>query len=154
MTRPNLYVDLDSTLIHPVGAEGDRIYVKVRPGIEWFFRSLAQVGKVNILTHGVREHAHRALPLLPAKYINLVVAREDMQPVANALEYKQTPRPILPPGPIFDDYPWGSWLANLKSAAVGIREPRYWIQVERFDFDAPDRGGLKKAFGEFIRRFA
>jgi hypothetical protein len=154
MTRPNLYVDLDSTLIHPVGEEGDLVYVKVRPGIEWFFRHLAQIGKVNILTHGVREHAQRALHLLPMQYINLVVAREDMQPIANALEYGQKPRPILPPGPIFDDYPWGSWLAKLKSATVGIKEPRFWIQVERFDFDSPDRGGLKKAFGEFVRRFA
>jgi hypothetical protein len=153
MTRPNIYVDLDSTLIHPVGANGDLVYMKVRPGIEWFFRQMSQIGKVNILTHGTREHAHRALDLLPTKHIRLVVAREDMQPIADALEYGRKTRPILPPGPIFDDYPWGSWLANLKSATVGIVEPRFWIQVERFDADAPDRGGLKKAFGEFVRRF-
>lgn len=153
MPKQNLYVDLDSTLIHPLGTDDGKIYVNVRPHIGWFFKKLSTVGNVNILTHGVREHAHRALPLLPTKYINLVIAREDMKPIADAIEYGRKSRPIYPPGPIFDDQEWGGWLAKLKSQTVGIDDPKLWIQVERFDLDEPDRDGLKKAWFEFVKRF-
>lgn len=153
MPKPNLYVDLDSTLIHPLGSDGKYVYVKVRPHVDWFFKNLATVGKVNILTHGVRDHAQSALPLLPTKYINLVIAREDMKPVSDAIESGRKSRPLYPPGPIFDDQEWGGWLSQLKSRTVGIDDPKLWIQVERFDFDAPDRDGLKKAWFEFVKRF-
>jgi len=149
-----LYVDLDSTLIYPLGQDGNLVYMETRPDTEWFFQHLHSVGPIYILTHGVREHASRALPLIPGKqYVSGIIAREDMKPVSDAMEQGRTPVPVAKPGPIFDDYGWGSWLADLKSAAIGVRDKKLWIQVERFDCDAPDRGGLKKAYGELVRRF-
>lgn len=151
--RANIYTDLDSTLIHPVGPS--RTVFSVRPGTEWFLRNLSMLGRVVLLTHGTREHARRSLRIIPgSRHISAVIAREDMDPVDEALTLGLKTTPIAPSGPIFDDQPLRSYIGKLKGGATGLRDPLYWIEVEGYDERTPDRKGLKKAFAEFIRRFS
>jgi hypothetical protein len=165
-----IYTDLDNTLVNPVtDPEGNVTAILPRPGVQEFIDKLARDGQLWMLTAAVREHAERAMSILwPAsKKFKGVLSREDMAPVEEQLGvvleepgltdeerrnlYREI-RPIAPPGAMFDNYPVGSSIYLLKAASIGIK-PDQWIEVEHFGDGKMDRGGLKKAYTEFRRRF-
>ena len=144
--RPRLYVDLDNTLI--CGDVGDnQVVVYKRPGATRFLRWLASFGDVFLLTHGTREHAKKSLEVTGfGSFFKGVIAREDLSRVTPGKGPKIASR-----GYMFDDFPVGSWLYDLKATAIGIG-PEHWIQVDYFGPGAPDEGGLAKAAKELARR--
>lgn len=147
MTKPIFYVDLDNTLIAGDVAEPGKVVVYKRPGTHRFLSILSGVGDLCLLTHGVREHADESLRVIGVtNHFKKVLSREDLDRVVPGVG----PR-LGAPGFMFDDYPVGSWLYDLKSTAIGIG-PRLWIQVEKFSLEHPDKGGLKKALNELCRR--
>ena len=164
-----LYTDMDETLIGPVRNHVDPDFMSgfvVRPGVGEFLDALSDHGDVVVLTAASREWADHVIPQLPRfKVIKDVVTREDMIPIAeqiHVIEESGTPpfireelyrevMPLFPTGFMFDDFPVGSEMWRYKSLAAGIPENR-WIRVERFTPELPDRGGLRKAYREFLKR--
>lgn len=142
MSRIRLYTDLDATLIDSE-ENGENVEVFVRPGAVPFLKRLAKIGDLWLVTHGTRDHARNALRVMKTRPLfKGLITREDL--------YKR--RQVAPPGFIFDDFPVGSWLYNLKATALGI-DPYFWIKVEPFRVhERPDRGGLDHAFKELVRR--
>lgn len=150
--KARFFVDLDNTLISgDVDDVNNRVVVYRRPGAEKFLTTLRTLGDVILLTHGVKEHAREALRVTGlGQFFKFSITREDLDRVTPV-----TGKPIAPPGIMFDDYPVGSWLYDLKATAIGTYGHHdLWIQVERFGFDKPDRDGLKKALIELKRRIA
>ncbi len=144
--KPNFYVDLDNTLISGE-SQGDQVVVYKRPGANRFLNSLRRIGTVILLTHGTRDHAREALKVTGLwQHFKRVICREDLDRVVPGVG------PVLaPPGYMFDDMPVGHWLYDLKATALGIG-PDLWIQVEKFSSEYPDKGGLRKALAELVRR--
>lgn len=160
-------MDLDQTLvtseIDPYTGEVKRIYP--RPGVHEFLSHLAPYGPVFILTKASRPHLERALRKLgpSARLVKGSVTREDMEPVEERLEAILTApisdaskrvllrqvEPIFPKGIIFDNEPPYTDGYLLKTSAVGVGYDE-WIQVEPFDLEVPDLGGLERAFSKFI----
>lgn len=167
-----IYSDLDNVLINPVmggPALEDVVRIVPRPDAEWFLSKLARHGELWMLTLSAGDHpgnALRALGPRAARFFSGVISREDMELVAEQIKVIQEAdvspaeraelwslvRPIAPPGVVFDDFPVGSEMFVLKATAVGIG-PEHWIEVEDFAEGRPDRGGLRKAYAEFRRRF-
>lgn len=166
-----IYVDLDHTLVNPVVDEEfpyEVVDIIPRPGAYEFLTRLRKHGEPWLLTASERRHAARALEVLgpAAERFAGVLSREDLWPVEAQIHVVESAvvedheraalwkliEPVAPPGPVFDDFPVGSPMYLLKSYAVGIG-PERWIQVEPFVEGFPDRGGLAKAYNEFIRRF-
>lgn len=167
-----IYTDLDNVLINPVmgGRDGYSVVgIVPRPEAEWFLSKLASYGELWLLTASAGDHPFRGLRTISPRardYFAGFITREDLalveeqiQVVKNArvsreerLELWGLIQPIAPPGPIFDDYPVGSRMFEMKATAVGIG-PEDWIQVEKFDQGMPDRQGLRKAYAEFKRRY-
>lgn len=144
--RPNFYVDLDNTLISGE-QEGSQVVVYKRPGAHRFLNNLRKIGNVTLVTHGTRDHAREALRVTGlGKHFRRVICREDLDRVVPGVGPA-----LAPPGYMFDDYAVGSWLFDLKTTALGIGA-NFWIQVEKFSTEHPDRDGLKKALAEMIRR--
>lgn len=164
-----LYVDLDNTLGYPLLRQEQLVGFIVRPTAEWFLRTLARHGDVWLLSSAERSHVTRALRTLgrAANVLRGTLTREDLLPVAEALyrisvtsrsEAEQDRklsrvRKIARPGIMFDDFMVGTDMYLLKSKAIGIGE-NLWIQVEAFSEEFPDRGGLQKAYEQFLRRFS
>lgn len=145
--KPRFWIDLDNTLISGTQEGDERVIVYRRPGARKFLAKLKELGSLGLCTHGVREHARNALRVTElAGYFDKVLTREDLDRVQPG----KGPR-LGEPGYMFDDYPVGSWLYDLKATALGIG-PALWITVEKFGPDSPDRDGLRKAYMEFIRR--
>jgi hypothetical protein len=165
-----IWTDLDNTLVNPVTDEAGYVTaILPRPGVQEFLTKLGNDGQLWMLTSATREHAERAMSILhPAsKVFRGIVSREDMEPVEEQLsvvlyEPGLSPderlslwsdiRPIAPPGPVFDNFPVDSSVFYLKAAAVGIG-PDEWIHVEHFGDGRMDRGGLKKAYLDFRKRY-
>ncbi len=163
-----IYTDLDNVLINPVQdvVTGEVLSIVPRPDADWFLESLANQGEVWLLTMANRAHANRALQLIGTEHLSGIVSAEDMVHVIRLLEMilkadglsdedrrqlvSEIPK-VGPPGMVFDDYPVGSDMQIVKSAAIGIG-PESWIEVEPFVTGVPDRKGLRKAFQEFQRR--
>lgn len=166
-----LYTDMDETLIGPVRNAVDQDVMSdfvIRPGVGEFLKALSGHGDVVVLTAASREWAGQVIPKLPGNsLIRDVVTREDMSPIAEQMAVimdSGTPHfiredlyrevaPLFPTGFMFDDFPIGSEMWRYKSLAAGIPEHR-WVQVERFTPSIPDRGGLRKAYKEFLKRKA
>jgi hypothetical protein len=164
-----LYTDMDETLIGPVRSPSNPDFMTdfiVRPWVGEFLRALAGHGDVIVLTAASKEWADQVLPELPGSdVIRGVVTREDLAPIADqmaVIESHLAPpsvrerlygevAPILPTGFMFDDFPVGSEMWRYKSLAAGIPDQR-WIKVEKFTPSVPDRGGLEKAYNEFLKR--
>lgn len=146
MTKPMLWTDLDNTLISGV-PDGSRVYVQRRPGARKFIEHLTRLGDVGLCTHGVREHADLALKTIGlTDAFKQIISREDLDKVVPGVG------PCLGrPGFMFDDFPVGSWLYDLKATALGI-SPGLWIQVDYFGPGSPDRDGLRKGYMELMRR--
>lgn len=164
-----IYVDLDDTLvtseIDPQTGFATRIHP--RPGAYEFLEHLSEFGPVRILTRAQRGHANLALSKLgeAAGFITETITRDQMGPVEDQLEaifsapiseeskrvLVRKVKPIFPKGVIFDnDEPWSDgYLLKTKSTGAGFDE---WIQVEPFDLETPDLGGLEKAFSKFLER--
>ena len=164
-----IYCDLDNVLIHPVvDPKGNVVKIHPRPEADWFLSNLAQHGEVVLLTASSGDHPVRALRKLgkAASHLSGVITREDLVPIEEQIKVVQEAdvdaatrrelwsqiQPIAPPGVIFDDYPVGSGMFVLKATAVGIG-PEGWIQVDAYDPRKTDRGGLRRAYREFLRRF-
>ena len=144
--KPPIYVDLDNTLISGEAGPGQIIVYK-RPGTDAFLKRLSKLGKLWLCTHGVRVHAEESLRVIGARdYFHGIICREHL----NRVTPGRGPR-LAPPGFMFDDYPVGSWLYDLKATALGIG-PDLWIKVEKFGPDSPDQDGLRKAYKELLRR--
>lgn len=171
MEQRPIYVDLDEVLIASIrdpitDLPGD---IVVRPDASWFLETLSRYGEVCLLSSAEPGWVEPALGRLgdAAKVFSKVYTLSDLYPIALRLEmiekveserdreelHAQVPS-ILPPGAIFDDYPAGSWMYLLKGLATGIiaLDPSLWIQVDPFQPDAPDDGGLRRAFQEFLKR--
>jgi hypothetical protein len=163
-----LYTDMDETLIGPVrdAVNSDLMTdFVIRPGVGEFLKALSGHGDVIVLTAASREWADYVIPKLPgSRLLKGVVSREDLSPIAEQMavieesgatflkeELYREVAPILPTGFMFDDFPIGSEMWRYKSLAAGIPESR-WVKVERFTPSIPDRGGLKKAYNEFLKR--
>ena len=145
MPRSRLYCDLDNTLIMGV-QNGNQIHVIVRPGAVKFLKRLAAIGDLWLMTHGVRSHARESLRVMGTRPLfKGILSREDYGHLVPG------DKPIAPPGFIFDDFPVGSWLYDLKATALGINRG-LWIEVEPFAFDKPDTGALSRAYHELVRR--
>lgn len=171
MAREPIYLDLDNLLIGPIKDKDDELVdLEIRPDASWFLEALSRYGDLFLLTSANRTWAEYALERLgdDAKRFKNVFTREDLYPIALILEmidreelnkrdkeelYAQV-SPILPPGVIFDDYPAGSWMYYFKGLANGIANsnPEMWIEVEPFVAGERDRGGLRRAFAEFLKR--
>lgn len=165
-----LYSDLDNTLIWNVtDQEGNVTAMLPRPGVGSFLEKLSRDGELWMLTAADPSHAERAMSVLHpySKLFKGVLTRRDMEPVWEQLDIIFNDplldletrwhlwgevKPIAPRGVMFDDYPVGSGMFALKAASIGIG-PDEWIEVEHFGEDKPDRGGLRKAYAEFRRRF-
>lgn len=167
-----LYCDLDNVLVNPVMGGPlmqDVVRIVPRPDAEWFLRKLARHGELWLLTASYGGHPARAIRALgpaAARHFSGFITREDLAPVEAQIRVVQSApvderertelwslvRPLVPPGVVFDDYPVGSDIFVLKATAAGIG-PEHWIQVEAFSDDSPDRGGLRRAYAEFRRRF-
>lgn len=166
-----LYCDLDEVLVSPIRAKADRhglVPVVPRPGAERFFSDLSKHGPVVLLSSAARLHVDNALRILGpgvTRYLRGIYTREDLAGIAEQIDvvdhapiptqeklalYESIP-PILEPGYMFDDFPVGSWMYALKGIATAT-PPERWIQVEAFEYPAPDRGGLRKAYTEFLKR--
>ena len=166
-----IYTDLDHVLVNPVmgGPDGlDVVRIIPRPDAEWFLSKLASRGELWLMTASAGDHPWRALSTITpdfAKYFSGYITREQLafieeqiHVVRSAQVDPETRRelwgliqPLAEPGIMFDDYPVGSSMFNLKATAIGIG-PQEWIQVEAFDSRGPDRSGLRKAYQEFKRR--
>lgn len=166
-----IYVDLDNVLVRSVmGGPFMHYGVQIvpRPDAEWFLRKLAGHGEPWLLTASSGDHPRRALRALgpsALRHFSGLITREDLAIVEAQIQVVLTARvdeserrglwslidPIAPPGFVFDDFPVGSDVFALKATAVGIG-PERWIQVESFDTENPDRGGLRKAYAEFCSR--
>jgi hypothetical protein len=167
-----IYSDLDNVLINPMedAATGEIISIVPRPDVDWFLRELAKDGEVWILTAAEREHADRALEVLgdlALPYLAGVLSAEDLYPAWSQVDMilgvpeitdedraallAQIP-PVAPAGVIFDDWPLRSKLYYVKTSAVGVG-PEKWIEVEPFSVSSPDRGGLRRAHADYVRRF-
>lgn len=165
-----IYVDLDETLVaNVVNEEGDVLNIIPRPGVQWFLRMLSLHGDLWLLTAANELHARRALYVLgpEARLFKGIITREMMKPVEDHIDLIMTSegltdeqrhellnlvQPIEKPGIMFDDFPVGSALWEMKSRSIGIDESK-WIQVEPFHYLKPERQGLKRAYSEFIARF-
>jgi hypothetical protein len=165
-----IYTDLDETLIGNVlGPAGQSIDIVLRPGVQWFLRTLSNHGTLWMITAANSAHAEQALRKLgrDARLFNGMITREDMEPVEEQIKVVlETPgltdeqrlalwheiKPIEKPGIIFDDFPVGSSLWAMKSKAIGIDETK-WIQVDPYHPGQADRQGLKRAYSEFVARF-
>jgi hypothetical protein len=167
-----IYSDLDNVLINPVedAATGEIISIIPRPDVDWFLRELAKDGEVWIMTAAERAHADRALDVLgdlALPYLSGVLSAEDLYPawsqvdmILNVSEISDEDRaalfaqipPVAPAGVIFDDWPLRSKLFYVKTSAAGVG-PESWIEVEPFSPGSPDRGGLRRAHAEYVRRF-
>jgi len=166
-----LYCDLDNVLVRSVIGGPfmhDVVRIVPRPDAEWFLRNLAGHGELWLLTASSGDHPRRALRTLgpsALRHFSGFITREDLAIVEAQIQVVLTTRaddserrglwslidPIAPPGFVFDDFPVESDVFALKATAVGIG-PEHWIQVESFDNESPDRGGLRKAYAEFHRR--
>ena len=145
-TRPDIWIDLDNTLISGV-QEGGKMVVYRRPGARKFTEYLSRIGNLNLCTHGVRDHAEQSLQTIGLRdRFKRIISREDLDRVQPGIG----PR-IGRPGFMFDDFEVGSWLYDLKATALGIG-PELWIQVEYFGPGSPDRDGLRKGYLELLRR--
>jgi len=166
-----IYSDLDNVLVNPVedAATGQVISIIPRPDAGWFLGELAKQGELWILSAAERGHVDRALGVLgelAAPHVSGILSLEDIYPVwlqadmilkaqgltpeDRAILIAQIP-PIAPPGVIFDDWPRGSEIFYVKTAAVGAARES-WIEVEPFSAGSPDRGGLRRAYAEYVRR--
>lgn len=172
--RKPIYVDMDNVLIAPVlDSEGNAKDLIVRPGVKNFLERLSMYGDLTLLTAASREWANIVMDRLGpiSKIFKNIKTGEDLFPIWQQLQVVENAQglsdedretlyneilPILPPGVIFDDFPVGSGMYRLKGHATGIAQinPHLWVQVEEFTPDAPDRGGLEKAFQEFKKRNA
>lgn len=171
MDKPPVYVDLDNLLIGPIkDKDGDLVDLEIRPDVDWFLESLGRYGDLYLLTAANRTWAEVALDRLgdTAKRFKGVYTSEDLYSIALILEmidrgeFSQRDKeelygqvmPIIPMGVIFDDYPVGSWMYYFKGLANGIANlnPEMWIQVEPFVAGQRERGGLRRAFAEFLKR--
>jgi hypothetical protein len=155
-----------NAVLHPI--TGEVVGIVVRPGVDRFLKNLTRHGDVWLLTSATREHAENALRKIgrASHLIREIVSREDLYNIGLQVEmisedhnlsedekiglYREV-KPILSPGYVFDDMQVGSWGYWTKSRAVGIG-PERWIEVEVFIKSLKDRGGLEKAYGEFLRR--
>jgi len=145
--RPIFWLDLDNTLISGVQDGPSRIVVQRRPGARKFVEHLSRLGDVGLCTHGVREHAEESLNTIGMRdRFSTIICREDLNEVVPG----QGPR-LGRPGYMFDDFPVGSWLYDLKATALGIG-PDLWIQVDYFGPGSPDKDGLRRAYLELLRR--
>lgn len=165
-----IYTDLDETLIGNVlNSQGVSVDIVLRPGVQWFLRTLANHGDLWMITAANAAHAEQALRKLgrEARLFKGIITRETMKPVEEQIEVVlETPglteeqratlwkeiKPIQKPGIVFDDYPVGSSLWAMKSKAIGIGEDK-WIVVDPYYPGQPDNQGLKQAYSEFIARF-
>lgn len=165
-----IYLDLDHTLVNPVtDKRGNVTAIIRRPGVTEFLEKLSRDGDLWLLTAAERGHAERALSVLwPAsKHFRGIITIEDMALIeeqnmvifqepglsnAQRMDLWDEIKPIAPPGVMFDDFPAGSSMYLLKAAAIGIGPDR-WIQVEHFSSQHKDKGGLKKAYADFRKRF-
>lgn len=145
MSRARLYTDLDETLISGSGAS-----IVKRPGADRFIRTLSSIGDLWLITCGSLAHATIAMNVIDPRHEHFkgMITREDLE---LAFDDYRVVRNLAPPGFVFDDFPVGSWVYDVKSAALGIG-PKLWIQVEPFHPSEQDRGGLNKALAEFARR--
>lgn len=166
-----IYTDLDQVLIAPIIDPVTDLPVDlvVRPDVAWFLESISRYGELCLLSSANLDWVNFALQRLGAarKFITRVYTISDLYPIALRLEMidkvkdesdreqldAQVP-PLLTPGVIFDDYPVGSWMYRLKAIATGIAsiDPLMWIEVAPFTSTAPDVGGLRQAFQEFLKR--
>lgn len=159
---PRIYTDLDQVLIAPVhGRSGGVVNIIPRPRADWFVKKLASKGDLWLLTAADRVHALNGLKTLgpAANAFQGILSWEDLEPIAEmvfvienepglrskekAALYRDI-EPIAPPGLMFDDYPVGSWVYLIKSAAIGIG-PDAWVQVEGFYPSSGDGRGLEEA---------
>lgn len=167
-----IYTDLDNVLVNPVmgGPQGyDVLRIVPRPEAEWFLAKLAGLGELWLLTASAGDHPWRALRTITpdfAKYFSGYITREQLAFIEEQIHVVKSAhvdpetrrelwsliQPIGEPGVVFDDYPVGSRMFTMKATAVGIG-PEDWIQVEPFAEGSPDRGGLRKAYAEFKRRY-
>lgn len=166
-----IYVDLDQTLANPIiSPSGDVVRIEPRPGAAWFLRNLKRHGEPWLLTMGSRAHAERSLDVLGPSVkgaLQGVIAYEDIAPIEEQIQVAvsspgltdddrlalwRSISPIAPKGVVFDDFSADSAMFVVKSTAVGIGA-EWWIQVEPFTTRRPDRGGLRKAYAEFVSRF-
>jgi len=166
-----LYTDLDDTIVtSSVDRYGQVLEITPRPGVDQFIRSLSNHGELYVLSHATRDHVLNALEAIgdSSHAFQGILSREDLQPVIEQLEIvasepglseRERNRlimeipPIAPRGVMFDDFPPRSWMYMIKATALGIDE-RHWIQVAPFNDLKPDRGGLEKAYREYLRRFS
>lgn len=168
-----IYCDLDETLVAPV--RGGRVApgfnnVIPRPGAEAFLGSLSRHGDIVLLTMSTRNQAEHALRILgrPARFIGELISREDLELIGEQIDVVERAdvsprekaalyrdiRPLYPQGFIFDDQPIGSGAYEIKSLATAT-PPERWIQVASFGYPGLiDRGGLQRAYREFLRRNA
>lgn len=165
-----IYSDLDDTLIHPYERPDGSISITVRPGAGDFLQALSRHGEVGIVSHGVREHVRNALRKIGRQAEHSVVdviAREDLEPIMEQLEIIETApgltaavreslyqeiEPLAPSGVLFDDQKVGSWIYELKTAALGIGRD-FWIEVPPFRYPERDSRVLEEAYEKFLRRF-
>ena len=167
-----IYSDLDNVLINPVEDAATREVISIVPrhDVDWFLRELSKDGEVWILTAAERAHADRALEVLgdlALPYIAGILSAEDLYPAwvqvdmilgtegltdQDRAELLAQVPPVAPQGVIFDDWPLRSKLYYVKTSAVGVG-PESWIEVEPFSVSSPDRGGLRRAHADYVRRF-
>lgn len=173
--RKPIYSDMDNVLIAPVldRVTGDAVDLIIRPGVNEFLGNLSRYGDLCLLTAASAAWAKKVLGRLGpvTRLFKNVVTREDMDPINQQIDIVETSKgltdadreelsreikPILPPGVIFDDFPVGSRMYKLKGFATGIvyLNPSLWVQVEEFNQDGVDNGGLEKAYREFKKRNA
>lgn len=168
MSRCRAYIDMDETLLTGVETVSG-LMPRVRPDAGWFLRTMSTHCDLWLLTRASRawaEEGLRAIGPTASVFIGMI-SHEDLLPIeeqvdvisksglseAEAVALLREIPPIAPPGVIFDDFPVGSWIYWIKALAVGVGDDQ-WIQVEEFSKGSPDRGGLRKAYLEFKRRFA
>jgi hypothetical protein len=165
-----IYVDLDQVLIAPIlGDDGEPKDLIVRPGVGEFLDALRAHGEPCLLSSANQYWVEYALGRLGAAVdplariytlddlFQVALRLEMIERVKNAKDREELKAQIpalLPPGFIFDDYPVGSWMYDLKGVATGIvhLSEDLWIRVPPFTSDTPDRDGLKKAFLEFEKK--
>jgi hypothetical protein len=170
-----LYVDLDHCLSYPVykgrKQEGEVDHFVFRPWAREFLEVLSTHGKPVLLTASEGGWAEAVLSERPdlRRLFDRVITMEDLQPVADQLNQifnlqgltDREQRAMVPmvqriaePGVIFDDQAYGSSAWYLKSVAVGTHDqgPAWWIRVERFARESPDRFGLERALYRYLTR--
>lgn len=165
-----IFVDIDETMISAQTRRDGELSITKRPGVDQFIHSLSSHGELYILSHATRDHVLNALETIgsSSRTFQGILSREDLKPVLDQLEIifsepglsslerdrlvMEIP-PIAPRGVMFDDFPPRSEMYTIKATALGIDE-RHWIQVAPFNDLKPDRGGLEKAYQEYLRRFS